>query len=459
MRHLLLLLAGLLVAAIPTRAADERPNVILILVDDLGWTDLGCQGSDLYQTPNIDELARDGMRFTQAYAACTVCSPTRAAVLTGKYPARLHLTDWIHGHKRPRAKLLPPAWTEYLPREETTLAECLKKAGYATAHMGKWHLGNKEEGWPDAHGFDLNLGGYHRGQPPSYFSPYRIPSLEDGPKGENLTDRLGAEAAKFIATHRDEPFFLYLPTYAVHTPLQTKPELRSKYQELTQPSLRHQNPTYAGMIESLDQAVGKIMAALEQHQLSKQTIVIFTSDNGGLKLRKVTNNAPLRAGKGSNYEGGVRVPAIIRWPGVVPPNSVCAEPIISMDFLPTILAVTKTQDSLPAKTPVDGINLMSVLKNPKASLERSALYWHYPHYHPGGATPYGAIRAGDWKLIEFYEDNRRELYHLAEDLGENTNLAAEMPERVAELQQRLANWRKAVGAQMPRANPNARLRR
>jgi arylsulfatase A-like enzyme len=296
-------------------AAEPRPNVILILVDDLGWTDLSCMGSELYETPNIDRLAAEGMLFRNAYAACTVCSPTRAAVLTGKYPARLHITDWIAGHVRPKAKLKVPDWTMRLPLEEVTIAELLKAEGYATCHIGKWHLGS-EGFYPDDQGFDANIGGYHRGQPPQYFAPYNIPTLEEGPEGEYLTDREAAEAERFIRANQERPFFLYLPHYTVHTPIQSKEALQERYAAKVKPGMKQTRADYAAMIESLDESVGRMMAALEELELSNRTAIFFTSDNGGLILGNppVTDNSPLRSGKGSAYEGGVRVPLIVRWP-------------------------------------------------------------------------------------------------------------------------------------------------
>jgi arylsulfatase A-like enzyme len=440
------LLAG---AARPLRAADpgRPPNVVVFLIDDLGWTDLGCSGSDLYETPNVDRLAREGLTFTNAYSACTVCSPTRAALMTGKYPARLHVTDWIPGTKRANPKLLIPDWIQYLPREEVTVATALKEAGYATGHFGKWHLGNKQQGWPDRHGFDLNVAGYEAGQPPSYFSPYKIPTLSDGPPGEYLTDRLADEALRFVEANKDRPFFLYFPHYAVHTPLQAKKELTEHYREKLRPGLRHTNPTYAAMIASTDEAVGRVLGKLADLGLTDRTVVVFTSDNGGL-LRS-TSNVPLRAGKGSSYEGGVRVPAIVKWPGVTRPGGVCDEPVITPDLYPTLLELAGAKGNA-----VDGVSLVPLLKDPAAKLQREAIYWHYPHYHPGGATPYGAVRARDWKLIEFYEDWHVELYNLKDDVGEKHDLARDMPEKAAELRERLHGWRKAVGAQMPTPNPD-----
>ena len=438
----------------PARAADTTrpPNIVFFLIDDMGWTDLGCFGSDLFETPNIDKLASQGMKFTNNYSACTVCSPTRAALMTGKYPGRLHITDWIHGSKRANAKLSIPKWTEYLPREEFTIASALKQVGYTSASIGKWHLGDEKEGYPDKHGFDLNVAGCEKGSPPSYFSPYKLPTLKDGPVGEYLTDRLADEAVHFIEANKARPFFLYLPHYAVHLPLQAKKELIAKYQKKIKPGMRHTNATYAAMIESTDDAVGRVLAKLAELGLDKNTLVIFNSDNGG--LIRSTVNVPLRAGKGSAYEGGVRVPGIVKWPGVVAPGSVCAEPIITLDFYPTLLEITGAKGDKKHNANVDGESILPLLKDPKARLKREFIYWHYPHYHPGGATPYGAVRARDWKLIEFFEDMHVELYNLKDDIGEKTDLAKKMPEKAKELTDNLHAWRKAVGAQMPTANPN-----
>ncbi len=448
---------ALLTLAANGRAAEAKPlNVVVFLIDDLGWTDCSCYGSDLNLTPNIDRLAREGMRFTQAYAACTVCSPTRAALMTGKYPARLHLTDWIHGHKRPNARLAIPKWTEYLPLEEVTVAEVLKKAGYDTGHIGKWHLGDTPEYWPDRQGFDLNLGGTGKGQPPSYFSPYKIPTLKDGPPGEYLTDREAAEAVRYLEKHRERPFFLYIPHHAVHTPLQGKKDLIAKFEKRRTPQMRHTNLTYAAMLASVDDSVGLVLAKLEELKLTERTLVIFTGDNGGLiggARARVTTNVPLRAGKGSAYEGGVRVPLIIRGPGVKA-GTVCQEPVITMDLFATILALAGNRGGIKNETGCDGISLVPLLRDPTASLKRDAIYWHYPHYHPGGATPYSAIRAGDWRLVEFFEDNHVELYNLKEDVGEKKDLAKVLPEKAKTLTAQLHAWRKAVGAQLPTPNPN-----
>lgn len=433
--------------------AAQPPNIVVFLIDDLGWTDLGCTGSDLYQTPHIDRLARDGMKFTNAYSACTVCSPTRAALMTGKYPGRLHITDWIHGHKQANPKLLIPKWTEYLPRTEVTIASALKAVGYTSASVGKWHLGDEKEGYPDKHGFDVNIAGCERGAPPSYFSPYKLPTLAEGPKGEYLTDRLASEAVRFIEANKDKPFFLYFPHYAVHTPLQAKPDLVEKYRSKIKPGMRHTNALYAAMIESVDDAVGRVTARLAELGLEKRTIVVFTSDNGGLMYS--TSNQPLRVGKGSAYEGGVRVPTLVKWPGVTAPGSVCDEPVITPDFFPTLLQIAGVQGNAQYFDPkIDGESLVPLLQNPRARLGRDYIYWHYPHYHPGGATPYGAVRSRDWKLIEFFEDMHIEFYNLSEDVGEKNDLAAKMPQIANNLRVRLHAWRRAVGAQMPTVNPN-----
>jgi len=430
-------------------AAPQRPNIVFVLVDDMGWTDLGCFGSTYYETPNIDRLASQGMRFTDAYAACTVCSPSRASILTGQYPARLHITDWIEGHKRPYAKLRVPDWTLSLSPDIPNLARVLKSAGYATASIGKWHLG-PEACYPDKQGFDVNIGGTHRGQPPSYFSPYKIPTLADGPAGEFLTDREAAEAAAFIEKHREEPFFIYLPHYAVHTPIAAKPEIVEKYKAKQNKSAPQHNPTYAGLVESVDDAMGVILRKLEALGLSERTVIVFTSDNGG--LLGCTSNVPLRAGKGSAYEGGVRVPLIVKWPGVTQPGSVCHAPVIGADFYPTLLAVAGVP--APASHPVDGESLVPLLRQ-AGPLTRDAIYWHYPHYHPGGATPYSAIREGNFRLVEFFEDSHVELYNLKEDLSETRDLAAALPEKAAAMRRKLADWRTRVGAQLPRPNPEA----
>ena len=441
----------------PATAQAKPLNVVFFLIDDLGWTDVGCYGSTYYETPNVDRLAGMGMRFTDGYASCTVCSPTRASVMTGKYPARLHLTDWISGHVRRWAKLKVPEWNKQLEHREVTLAEALKAKGYATGFIGKWHLG-PEGYWPDSQGFDKNIGGYSRGQPPSYFAPYRIPTMAEGPKGEYLTDRHAADAENFLETNRDTPFLLYVSMYAVHTPLQAKKELTDHYKAKAEadPESAQGSPVYGGMVHSMDDCVGRVLKKLERLGLQENTAVFFTGDNGGLignPKRPVTSNRPLRAGKGSAYEGGVREPFIICWPGVTRPGSTCSVPVISTDFYPTILEMTGATGEAAHNQAVDGASLVPLLHGGDA-LTRDAVYWHYPHYHPGGATPYGAIRKGDHKLIEFFEDDRVELYNLREDIGETRALSTTLPALADTLRAQLHSWRASVGAQMPTPNPD-----
>jgi arylsulfatase A len=428
-----------------------RPNVVFILADDLGWTDVACYGSELYETPAIDRLAKGGMRFTQNYSACTVCSPTRACILTGKYPARLHVTDWIPGMMPQNPKMLVPDWTKHLPLEETTIADAFRAAGYATACIGKWHLGD-EPYYPEKHGFDLNIAGTAAANPTSYFAPWKIATLTEGKDGEYLTDRLGDEAVRFIEGSKDRPFFLYLSHFAPHLPVQGKPELVAKYRKKLHPGLKQRNPGYAAMIESVDQTVARVRRTLDDLGLAERTIVIFTSDNGGRV--PTTSNLPLRAGKGSCYEGGTRVPLIVHWPGVTRPGSTSDVPTISADFYPTLLEMAGVPDK-PDHHP-DGTSLVPLLRQ-AGNLPDRALYWHYPHhqhYQQGGAMPYGAIRAGDYKLIEFFDDMRTELYNLKDDIGEQHDLAARMPDKVKTLRDQLHNWRTQVGAQMPTPNPN-----
>ena len=455
------LLAPLLcLSAWLTLAPAATPtNVIVILVDDMGQTDLSCYGSKFYETPHIDQLAKDGVRFANGYSACTVCSPTRAALLTGKYPARLHLTDWITGHDRPKAKLKIPDWRKFLPFEEITLAEQFKAAGYTTASIGKWHLTpalkeGDEAYYPEKHGFDLNVGGYAKGQPPSYHAPYKIPTLAEGPDGEFLTDREAAEAVKFIEANKEKPFFLFLPHYAVHTPLGGKPEVIAKYQAKAakQPAVKQKNATYAALVESVDDSLGTIRAALKRLKLDENTVIVFTSDNGGLIMRNdmATDNSPFRVGKGSAYEGGVRVPLIIHAPGMTKAGIVENTPATTIDIYPTVLELAGVK---PLQSLVDGISLTPLLKT-GAKPDRTEIFWHYPHYHPGGATPYSAVRSGEFRLVHFYEDGHDELYDLANDVGETKDLAASEPKLAKTLRTRLDAWLKSVDAQLPTKNPD-----
>ena len=467
MRALILLV----LCAVTAHGADQRPNIIFILADDLGWRDLGCYGSAFYETPNLDRLAKQGVRFTNAYAACNVCSPTRASILTGKYPARLHLTDWLPGRKdSPKQKLLRPPILDHLPLEELTVAEALKEAGYATAFIGKWHLGGAEF-YPEKQGFDVNIAGCELGHPPSYLSPYKIPNLSDGPAGEYLADRLADEACKVIEGSKDRPFFLYFSEYSVHTPLQAKPALLEKYRKkvaeiplsqdpefITDHARQVRNlqrlPVYAAMVESLDDTVGRIMSKLEELKLDEKTIIVFTSDNGGLSTSEgtPTSNAPLRMGKGWNYEGGIREPLIIKWPGVTPAGAKCETPVISMDYYPTFLEMAGVA-SRPEQH-IDGVSMVALLKG-GAAAERP-FFWHYPHYSNQGGSPAGAVRLGDWKLIEWYEDESMELYDLRADIEERNDLAATFPGRAADLKSKLHAWRESVNAQMPTSNPASR---
>lgn len=452
----------------PAADPGRPPNIVFILADDLGWADLGCAGSRFYETPHIDRMAAQGMTFTAAYAACPVCSPTRAALLTGQYPARLHLTDYIPGARR--GKLNPAEYLHHLPLEQVTLAESLRAAGYATAFVGKWHLGPRGY-WPEDQGFDVNVGGSERGAN-KQFSPYDLPNLANGPDGEYLTDRLTDEALKILDARRDRPLLLWLSHYDVHTPLAAKQELIDKFErkgaDLPAPSQPRFRPEgaredrrvqdhgiYAAKVASLDESVGRVLDKLESLGLTDQTLVIFTSDNGGLSTSEgaPTSNAPLRAGKGWLYEGGIRVPMIVRWPGVVRAGSACDEPVISCDVLPTLLSAAGQPP--PDGQPCDGRDLSPLLRETGA-LERAELFWHYPHYGNQGGRPGGAIRAGDWKLIEFFEDDRVELYHLGDDLEERHDLAGERPELAARLLERLRAWRQSVDAAMPTKNPDYR---
>lgn len=436
----------------------RRPNVIVILADDLGWADLGCYGSKYHKTPNLDRLAAQGMRFTDAYAACPVCSPSRAAIMTGKYPARLNLTDWMPGRPdRPDQKLLRPVINQQLPAGETTVADLLRKAGYTTGHIGKWHLGGKGS-LPEDHGFDVNIGGDAAGSPRSYFAPYKnkngvyIPKLESAPDGEYLTDRLTAEAVKFIENNREKPFFLYLAHYTVHIPLKAKEELIRKYRPGR--AGEQGNPIYAAMIESLDDGVGRILRKFDELKLTDKTIVVFTSDNGGLSVKEgantpSTSNAPLRAGKGYLYEGGIREPLIVRWPSVTRPGSTSDAPVCGIDLFSTILDACGVRSDVR----VDGVSLVPLLKGGELK-RQTPLFWHYPHYSNQGGKPGAAVRAGDYKLIEFYEDGRMELYDLMKDISESHNLIADNPATAKELSAKLAAWRKEVGAKMMKPNPD-----
>jgi len=417
------------------------------------------------------------MLFTDAYAAAPVCSPTRASILTGKYPANVGVTNWIGGHTR--GKLIDAPYIDHLPLEEKSLAAALKEGGYHTWHVGKWHLGEREY-YPDRHGFDVNIGGCSWGSPHNgYFSPWGIETLPDGPEGEELTDRLTDEAIALIKGCDDQPFFLNLWYYAVHTPIQGKPELVQYYEDKAKrmgldqiepfevgeyfpcehkKHLRvtrrviQSDPAYAALIHNLDENIGRLMKALEETGKLENTVVIFTSDNGGLSTAEgsPTCNSPFSEGKGWMYEGGTREPLIVKWPGVTTPGSRCSVPVTSPDFYPTILEIAGLP--LLPQQHTDGVSFASLLRG-EQSLVRDAIFWHYPHYGNQGGTPASSIRMGDFKLIEFFEDGHLELYNLKDDVSEKHNLVAELPELAAKMQQRLSEWRTSIGAKIPQPNP------
>lgn len=444
-------------------------NVVFFLIDDLGWRDLGCNGSDYYKTPNIDRLAKEGVRFTDAYAACTVCSPTRAAIMTGKYPARLLLTQWLPSGRWSRTghKMKEGRYISNLPLEEVTIAEALRQHGYKTAFMGKWHLGTETYYYPEHQGFDVNIAGRDYGAPGSYFFPFtgkwRIPSTGktlhkkqplSGKKGDYLADRLAEEAEEFIRSNAENPFFMMLSHYAVHTPLQGKPDKVAKYEAVPE-TKRQGKPAYAAMVESVDDSVGRVTGVLRELGLEENTLVIFTSDNGG--FAGATSNAPLRANKGSNYEGGLRVPAVIKWPGSGKGGRTSSVPITSTDFYPTILAATG--QALRPHQHVDGVNLTPLLRG-NGQVKREALFWHYPHYnrHPQN-FPAGVIRSGDWKLMQAFETGEVSLFNLKEDIGETKNLALKHPKRAKRMLAKLKRWQQEVGAESMRINPEHQSKR
>jgi arylsulfatase A len=427
---------------------DTKPNIILVLVDDMGERDLGSYGNKLIETPNLDKLAAEGMKFTQSYSACTVCSPTRAALMAGKYPARLHLTDFIPQRgldpkKKKTGPMALPDWKKFLPLDEEILAEKLGKVGYETIAIGKWHLG-EEAYFPKKAGFNQEIGISHRGQPKSYFAPYQeLQSMKEGPKGEYLTDRLTDETIATIEKNKSKPFFIYLSHYSPHKPLQAKAEMIEKY-EKKDSQIKKQEAQYAAMVESIDQGIGRILAKLEKEGLAENTLFIFTSDNGG--LLGPTSCKPYRAGKGSAYEGGVRIPLIIKWPATIKPGSECTVPVISQDIHHTIVEIAGAASS--PENIQDGVSMLPLLKQ-SGEIQREALFWHYPHYHSGGATPYGAVRHGNFRLLEFYGPKKVELYDLSKDPGEKNDLADSNPSKRDELLAMLKKWREEVGAQMP----------
>ncbi|MCF6314368.1 MAG: sulfatase [Verrucomicrobiales bacterium] len=468
----------LLLAFCSLIAAKENgattPNIVLILADDLGWSDVAYQGGDLVETPHIDALAKSGTAFSRAYAM-PVCTPSRAALLTGKHAARLHMTIWSEGALQgPKTrKLLQAEALHDLPHAETTLAKHLQNKGYLTALVGKWHLGDAGH-FPETHGFDVNVGGNHWGAPQTFFWPYSgsgfygnefryVPGLPFGNDGEYLTDRLTDEALKVIDRAGEQPFFLYLAHYAPHIPVEAKAEDIAYFTKKLKPAMHHQNATYAAMVKSLDDSVGRIVEHLEKRGMTDNTILIFASDNGGYigvdrKSKQsvaTTNNYPLRSGKGSCYEGGIRVPLIVKWPGVTTAGTSISEPVIITDIFHTLADAQKF--TLQEEFPNDGLDLRSLLLNPQTSLEREALYFHFPHYY-ATTTPVSAVIAGHWKLLKYYEEDRLELYDLNKDPSESKNVASEHPQKAKVLLQKLQRWIKEQGANMPNQNPYFRKR-
>jgi len=474
------LLVGLSLTALSSVAAREKqPNILFILADDLGWRDLSCTGSDYYESPNIDRIAHNGINFTQGYAACQVSSPSRASIMTGKFTARHGITNWIGeatGENWRRlgrhSKLLPAEYVRQLPLEDTTLPEALRQHGYKTFMAGKWHLGG-EGSFPEDHGFDINIGGHEAGSPPGgYFTPYKNPKMEDGPKGENLSIRLATETASFIEEHtkrnKKQPFFAYLSFYAVHAPLETTEQNWRYFRDKAAGNgvaeegfavdrtlaVRQQqdNPVYAGLIRQMDDAVGLVLNKLEELGLDKNTIIVFTSDNGGVSSGDAyaTSNLPLRGGKGRQWEGGFRVPLLMQYPGCKEPGSTCDVPVTGADFFPTFLEMAGLP--LLPEQHVDGVSIRPLLLEGQTIVPR-ALYWHYPHYGNQGGEPSSVIRDGDWKLIHYYEDNRDELYNLRIDPTEMEPLNAQYPDKVDYLGKKLAVWLTDVDARFPVPDP------
>lgn len=455
-----------------------QPNILLFVIDDLGWADLGCYGSSFYETPNLDRLAAEGLRFTDAYASCPVCSPTRASIMTGQYPARVGITNYIYGNAW--GKLMGLPYFDELPADQVTVADALRGGGYQTWHVGKWHMG-KENNRPQDRGFDVNVAGRDWGMPmKGYFAPWGMPGIEDGPEGEYITDRLTDEAIKLIEGRGDRPFFLNFCHYAVHTPIQAPPELVAKYEAKAKrlgldqrdpfepgemhpclhkkdvPVLRRtfqSDPAYAAMIENLDTNIGRVLDALDAQGLADDTLVVFTADNGGLSTSESspTCNAPMFEGKGWMYEGGNRVCQIARWPGMIAPGSTSDVPVTSTDFYPTFLDAAGL-DAMPDQH-CDGVSLMALLRGGDA-LDRDAIFWHYPHYSNQGDSPACAVRAGDYKLIEHFEDGRLELFNLRDDVSEDHDLSASDPQRAAALHAQLVAWRESIEAVIPEPNPD-----
>lgn len=478
---------------------QQHPNVLFVMVDDYGWTDMGYNGSRFYETPNLDRLASESVQFTDGYAAASISSPTRVSLMTGKYPARNGITDWIPGYqynlpkeKLSQYKMIVPEIPLNMPLEEVTIAEAMKENGYSTYHIGKWHCAEDSLYYPQYQGFDVNIGGWLKGSPNgikrsqggdgAYYTPYRNPYLSDGPKGEYLTDRLATEAIKLLENHdQSQPFFMYFAFYAVHTPIEAKPEYVEYFKkkahkmgiDTIQPFTTdldwyrkadhkawhwkertiQSDAEYAALIYSMDENLGRLLQALKDNGLEENTIVCLLSDNGGLSTAEgsPTCNAPLRGGKGWLYEGGIREPYLIKYPKLNTAGRKCSMPVTSVDFYPTILDMA----GLPLKPEqhVDGVSLLPILKGDK-SFDRGPIYFHYPHYGGKGDTPAGAVRDGDYKLLQFYEDNHIELYNLKNDISEKHDLSKAEPEKAARMLKMLEDWRKSCGAKMPVPNPD-----
>jgi len=472
----LLCCSTLLPSLVARAEAPAKPNILFILVDDYGIKDVGLEGSSFYETPNIDALARSGMRFTQGYSACSVCSPSRASILLGQYPTRHGITDYIGadvGEKFARerhTKLLAPDYVHNLPaaNTETTLADALKSAGYRTFFAGKWHLGSKGA-WPEDRGFDINKGGWDAGSPKGgYYAPWDNPNLPSGPKGQSLTQRLSDETISFIEQNTNQPFLAYLAFYAVHGPIQTSKPLWKKFREKAsaqpKPAERfiidrilpvrvvQDNPIYAGLIDNMDSAVGRVLKKLDELGLASNTIVVLTGDNGGVSSGDSYSSSelPYRGGKGRQWEGGTRVPFYIRAPGVAKAGATCDTPVNGIDFFPTLLQLAGV--SSHPKQVIDGVSLVPLLEG--GQIASCPLFWHYPHYGNQGGEPSSIIRQGDWKLIHYWEDGRNELYHLSTDIGEQQDLARKEAERTAQLWKELQAWLKETSAKIPKPNPD-----
>ncbi len=448
-------------ATLSDASAADKPNIVFILADDLGYMDIGVfNPNTFYETPHIDSLAKRGMKFTQGYAACCVCSPTRGSIMTGKYPPRFGITNFIPGGRA--GKLLPAPNADHLPLEEVTIAESLREVGYSTFFAGKWHLGNGEFS-PRVQGFAKDLQGDKQFFYPSSDLP--LPDKKDDPK---TTDRIVNDAVKFIGEHKEQPFFAYLPFLAVHIPMAARADLVAKYEKKAEIApadawgqegankvrLVQNHAKYAAMLEQMDAGIGRVLTAVQDNGLAEKTVIVFMSDNGGLATAEgwPTSNLPLRGGKGWPYEGGVREPLIVVAPGITKPNATCDVPVISTDFYPTLLQLAG--QSLKPEQHLDGVSFLPLLKG-ETTPRGKALFWHYPHYANQGGPPYGAVREGDWKLIEWYEDGALELYNIPHDIGEQNNLSAQEPEKAKALHEKLIAWRKEVGALMPTLNTEA----